>query len=83
MLIAEGKWFTPNYDEASLALRTVYTDYDEYAEKAKRQSYVCRTEFSLDKMEEKLIEILDKNIKPEEIPLPKLNKTSLPELNKI
>ena len=83
MLIAEGKWFTPNYDEASLALRTVYTDYDEYAEKAKRQSYICRTEFSLDKMEEKLIEILDKNIKPVEIPLPKLNKTSLPELNKI
>lgn len=66
MLIAESKWFTPNYDEASLALKTIYTDYDEYVEKAKRQSYICRTEFSLEKMGEKLVEILDANVKLEE-----------------
>ena len=63
MLIAESKWFTPNYDEATLALKTVYTDYKEYVEKAKRQSYICRNEFSLEKMGEKLIEILDNNVK--------------------
>ena len=66
MLIAESKWFTPNYDEASLALKAIYTDYDEYVEKAKRQSYICRTEFSLEKMGEKLVEILDANVKLEE-----------------
>lgn len=65
MLIAESKWFTPNYDEATLALKTVYTDYKEYVEKAKRQSYICRNEFSLEKMGEKLIEILDNNVKIE------------------
>ena len=63
MLIAESKWFTPDYDEATLALKTVYTDYKEYVEKAKRQSYICRNEFSLEKMREKLIEILDNNVK--------------------
>ncbi len=83
MLIAESKWFTPSYDEASLALKAVYTDYDEYFEKAKRQSYICRTEFSLEKMREKLVEILETNITPVEIPLPKLKKTSLPTLNKV
>jgi len=83
MLIAESKWFTPSYDEASLALKAVYTDYDEYLEKAKRQSYICRTEFSLEKMGVKLVEILDKNIVPKEIPLPKLKKSSLPTLNKV
>lgn len=81
MLVAESKWFTPNYGEASLALKTVYTDYDEYLEKAKRQAYACRT-FSLEKMEEKLVEILEANF-TKEIPLPKLNKTTLPTLNKI
>ena len=40
MLIAESKWFTPSYDEASLGLKAIYTDYDEYLEKAKRQSYI-------------------------------------------
>jgi glycosyltransferase involved in cell wall biosynthesis len=66
MLVAESKWFTPNYDEASLALKTIYTDYDEYVERAKRQAYACRTQFSLEKMGEKLIEILEANIKTEE-----------------
>ena len=66
MLIPESKWFTPNYDEATLALKTVYSkDYKEYVEKAKRQSYICRNEFSLEKMGEKLIEILDNNVKIE------------------
>jgi len=82
MLVAESKWFTPNYGEASLALKTVYTDYDEYVEKAKRQSYICRTNFSLEKMEEKLVELLETNY-TKEIPLPKLSKTTLPTLNKI
>lgn len=82
MLVAESKWFTPNYGEASLALKTVYTDYDEYVEKAKRQSYICRTNFSLEKMEEKLVELLEANY-TKEIPLPKLSKTTLPTLNKI
>lgn len=82
MLVAESKWFTPNYDEASLALKTVYTDYDEYVEKAKRQSHMCRTNFSLEKMEEKLVEIIEANF-TKEIPLPKQTKTTLPTLNKI
>lgn len=73
MLVAESKWFTPSYDEASLALKAIYTDYDEYVEKAKRQSYICRTEFNLDKMGEKLVAIIDKNvvIVPDEVTPPK------------
>jgi len=81
MLIAESKWFTPDYNQASLALKVVYADYDEFVEKAKRQSYICRNDFSLEKMGKKLIEILDANF-TKEIPLPKLSKTTLPTLNK-
>ena len=81
MLVAESKWFTPDYNQATLALKAVYADYDEYVEKAKRQSYICRNDFSLEKMGEKLVEILDANF-TKEIPLPKLNKTTLPTLNK-
>jgi glycosyltransferase involved in cell wall biosynthesis len=81
MLIAESKWFTPDYNQASLALKAVYADYDEYVEKAKRQSYICRNDFSLEKMGERLVEILDANF-TKEIPLPKLSKTTLPTLNK-
>jgi glycosyltransferase involved in cell wall biosynthesis len=82
MLIAESKWFTPDYNQASLALKAVYADYDEFVEKAKRQSYICRNDFSLEKMGEKLVEILEANF-TKEIPLPKLSKTTLPTLNKV
>ena len=83
MLLPESGWFTVDYKKASQILEDVYKKYDKFIDKAKKQSYRSRTEFSLDKMGELLLSILDKNApKPLELKLPQLKKIDLPTLNK-
>jgi len=84
MLIPESGWFTVDYKVASETLEDVYKNYNKYLDKAKRQSYRSRTEFSLDKMGEKLIELIDNKIpKPVQLKLPQLKKIELPKLKKV
>jgi len=83
MLLAESSWFTINYDIASSTLEEVYKNYKKYVDGAKRQSYRSRTEFSLDKMSEKILSILDSKVpKPVEFKLPQLKKIELPKIKK-
>ena len=82
MLIPESAWFTVNYERASKILVDVYKNYNKYVDNAKKQSYRSRTEFSLDKMGEKLLSILDSKVpKPVEFKLPQLKKIELPKVN--
>jgi glycosyltransferase involved in cell wall biosynthesis len=82
MLIAESAWFTVNYERASKVLVDVYKNYNKYVDNAKKQSYRSRTEFSLEKMGEKLLSILDSKVpKPVEFKLPQLKKIELPKIN--
>jgi glycosyltransferase involved in cell wall biosynthesis len=84
MLIPESGWFTVDYKKASQTLEDVYKKYDKFVGGAKKQSYRSRTEFSLEKMGEKLINILDNRVpKQIELKLPQLKKIQLPTLNKI
>jgi hypothetical protein len=84
MLIADSQWFTPNDGQVGYALKEVFDNYKKYLTGAKKQASISKNNFSFDKMTERLIEILDANMKP--IPvfvpleLPKLNK--LPTLKK-
>jgi glycosyltransferase involved in cell wall biosynthesis len=81
MLLAESSWFTVNYERASKVLDDVYKNYKKYVDGAKKQSYRSRTEFSLEKMEEKLLDILDSKVpKPVEFKLPQLKKIELPKV---
>jgi glycosyltransferase involved in cell wall biosynthesis len=83
MLLAESSWFTVNYKKASGVLVDVYKNYKKYVDGAKRQAYHSRTEFSLDKMAEKLLSIVDSKVpKPVEFKLPQLKKIELPKLKK-
>ena len=83
MLLAESSWFTVNYPTASSTLEEVYKNYKKYVDGAKRQSYRSRTEFSLDKMSEKILSILDSKVpKPVEFKLPQLKKIELPKIKK-
>jgi glycosyltransferase involved in cell wall biosynthesis len=84
MLIPESGWFTVDYKVASETLENVYKNYNKYLDGAKRQAYRSRTEFSLDKMGEKLIELIDNKIpKPVQLKLPQLKKIELPKLKKV
>ena len=83
MLLAESGWFTVNYKKASGVLVDVYKNYKKYLDRAKKQAYRSRTEFSLDKMAEKLISTIDSKIpKPVEFKLPQLKKIELPKIKK-
>ena len=83
MLIPEGRWFTADYKLASKKLKDVFENYKNYLDGAKRQSYRSRTEFSLEKMGEKLESLIgDKIPKQIELKLPQLKKIELPKLKK-
>jgi glycosyltransferase involved in cell wall biosynthesis len=84
MLLAESGWFTIDYKKAAETLEDVYKNYKNYTDGAKKQSYRSRTEFSLDKMGETLISLIDEKIpKPVELKLPQLKKIELPKLKKV
>ena len=84
MLIPESGWFTVNYNKASETLEDVYKNYKKYIDGAKKQAYRSRTEFSLEKMSDKLISIMDEKIpKPVQLKLPQLKKIELPKLKKV
>jgi glycosyltransferase involved in cell wall biosynthesis len=84
MLIPESGWFTVDYKKAAEILEDVYKNYKNYTDRAKKQSYISRTEFSLEKMGEKLSSILENKVpKPVALKLPQLKKVELPQLKKI
>jgi glycosyltransferase involved in cell wall biosynthesis len=84
MLIPESGWFTVDYKVASETLEDVYKNYNKYLDGAKRQAYYSRTEFSLDKMGEKLVSIIDEKVpKQVTLKLPQLKKIELPKLKKV
>ena len=84
MILPESGWFTVDYNKAADILKDVFKNYKNYVDKAKKQSYISRNEFSLEKMGEKLISILDTKVpKPVVLKLPTLKKIELPKLKKV
>lgn len=75
-LIKESSWFKADPKSIEDTLKGVYENYPKYVDNAKRQGHRSRTEFSYDKMAERLAEILEKNVPkmsvPQAIKLPKL-----------
>lgn len=72
----EAKWFRANYPYAIRFMQAVYDKYDFYKERAKGQKRHVENNFTLQKMEDKFIEILDTIDLPEQVQLklPKLKK---------
>ena len=82
LILKESKWFSPDISYASLLMKDYINSYKGYAEKGKRLGYYCKTNFSFEKMQEKLEIIMDKNApKKVEIKLPNIKKISLPKKN--
>jgi len=84
MLLPESGWFTVDYRKAFETLEDVYKNYKKYVDGAKKQAYLSRTEFNLDKMAEKLVSIIEEKVpKPVQLKLPQLKKIELPKLKKV
>jgi hypothetical protein len=79
IILKESQWFTPNYYEFIHYLKDMFEDYKPYKEKAVRQAYKSKTEFSYEVMESKLHNFL-KNALPTP---PTLYKLQLPKLKKL
>jgi len=85
----EAQWFTVNYSNAANKIYDVYNKYNSYLEKSKGLKESTLNNFTLDKMHDRFVEILDTYVKkaPQVVPfnLPKVNSTKMqiPKLNKI
>ena len=79
MLLKDSDWFSVDVGQVGAYLKHVFENYKDYKEKAKRQGYQNRTNFSFDKMKEKIDEILSKKVPN----IPKQVSLTLPKLKKI
>ena len=86
-LLPESQWFSPDHGQIGFYLKDVFENYKNYTDKAKRQSFYSKTNFSWDKMKEKLEDILTQNVpefpKEAKLKLPSMKKIELPKLQKI
>jgi hypothetical protein len=84
MLLKESGWFSPNEGDIGKMWSEVFNNYKRYIDAGKRQSHLTKTDFSFDKMTEKLKSIIDSKFdKPKVLQLPTLKKLELPLVNKI
>ena len=88
-LMKEAQWFSVNYSSAANKIYDVYKNYDIYSKKSEGLRTNTLSNFTLDKMNDKFIEIMETYVKaqPKLVPfnLPKVNssKMQIPKLNKI
>jgi len=89
-LIAEAKWFTPDYGQAMAMMKDVQQNYKKWCELAKRQRYFVNSTFTrtaIAKTYETVLSIVDESVnkipKAVELKLPQLKKIELPKLNKV
>lgn len=79
ILVKESTWFEFDPVAASQKMIDVWSNYKKYEANAKRQTHYAKSNFSFEKMVEKLKEYYNTNVKK----TPKLVLPTLPKLNKI
>ena len=81
MLIKESEWFSVDTGQVGYYLKDMFENYKPYLNLAKRQGYYSRTNFSFEKMKEKLGKVLEditSSIPQQvELKLPKLKKVNV------
>ena len=87
VLLQESQWMSVDFGYAMGVMRSVHEEYKNYKDLGKKQAYVIKSQFSLEAMDKKLAELLDKYV-PEfptqtELKLPELKKIQLPKLKKV
>jgi hypothetical protein len=78
-LLKESQWFSVDLGHTGTVIKDIFEDYKKYIDGAKRQAHKSKTEFSWDKMKDKVDELFTKYI-PE---FPKQVQIQLPKLKKV
>ena len=86
-LLPDSRWFSPDPAQVGFYLKDVFENYKKYTDKAKRQAFKSKNEFSWDKMADKTNELFTKYI-PEfpqevELKLPAMKKIEIPKLKNL
>lgn len=89
-LIADAKWFSPDYAYAGKMLEDVVKNYKQWLDLAKRQRYFVNSTFTKTAVSEvykSVLSIVDETVskipKAVELKLPQLKKIELPKLQKV
>jgi hypothetical protein len=86
-IVKDSQWFSVDHIQVGHYLKDVFENYKNYTDGAKRQAYKGKTEFSWDKMKEKINQLFELYIpelpKKVQLQLPKLKKIELPKLKKV
>jgi glycosyltransferase involved in cell wall biosynthesis len=86
-LLPDSRWFSPDPAQVGFYLKDVFENYKKYTDKAKRQAFKSKNEFSWGKMADKANELFTKYV-PEfpqevELKLPAMKKIEIPKLKKL
>jgi len=86
-LLPDSRWFSPDPAQIGFYLKDVFENYKKYTDKAKRQAFKSKNEFSWDKMADKANELFTKYV-PEfpqevELKLPVMKKIEIPKLKNL
>ena len=83
-LMKESQWFKPSTVEIGRHLKDLYAKYKQYVLGGKQQKQYSKSNFSFDKMQELISNLLEKNVPdfPKQVKLV-LPKLELPKLKKI
>ena len=79
MILKESQWFSANPGEFMYYLRDVFENYKGYKEKANRQAFKSKSNFSFEQMKKCLDELLSPRL-PE---FPKTVPLNLPKIKKL
>lgn len=84
MILKESQWFSANPGEFMYYLRDVFENYKGYKEKANRQAFKSKSNFSFKQMKKCLDELLSARLPefPKTVPL-NLPKLNLPKIKKL
>ena len=80
--IADGEWFQVNYNNAANILLSCHANYELFLEKSRKHRKLTFDNFTEDKMQQKLIEIIEKYQNPV-TETPVVRKITLPKLTKV
>jgi hypothetical protein len=87
VILEDSQWMTVDYGYASAVMNAIVEDPDKFKDLAPKQARLIKSDFSLDAMHNKFMEILDKNVpefpKQMGLKIPQLKKIELPKLKKI
>lgn len=61
-ILAESSWYKADDKQVTKVLKDVFSNYKTFLPAAKKLAYQNRTNFSLEKMQEELLDVLDKRV---------------------